>query len=89
MCDSAALRLRNYTANYQGIISPYCVCIYKYYPQANPQSICLPCHYTCAVCSGGAATNCLFCTADAHRTYNSTTNTCPCNTGYYDNGTST
>lgn len=82
------LRLRNYTANYAGDISPYCICNYKYYPQTNLQDICLACHYTCAVCSGGSSTNCLFCTADAYRTFNSSTKTCPCNDGYFDNMTS-
>lgn len=88
-CDTTALRLLNTTADYTGTISPFCVCQYKYYPQANPQHICLICHYTCAVCNGSLATNCLYCTADAHRTFNSSTKSCPCNIGYFDNGTNT
>lgn len=88
-CDGAMLRLRNNTANYLGVVSPYCTCNYKHYSQANLQAICLPCHYTCAVCSAGTSTSCLYCTADAHRAFNSASKTCPCINGYFDNLTST
>lgn len=88
-CDTSALRLKNATADYNGVISPYCTCNYKFYPQSNAQLICLACHYTCAVCTAGTSTSCLFCTADAHRSLNSVSKTCPCDDGYFDNNTST
>ena len=85
-CDTSALRLLNTTANYAGDVSPFCVCIYKYYPAANPQSACLPCHYSCGACNGANANHCLHCSTDAHRVYKAPTHTCPCIDGYFDNG---
>jgi hypothetical protein len=49
-CDISKLRYKNSTANYAGLINPFCSCMYKYYGQTDPAAICLPCHYTCAVC---------------------------------------
>lgn len=62
------------------------MCVYKYYPDTDPRAICLPCHYSCAVCSGPTSTKCLACSADAHRTFVSAIKKCKCMDGYYDNG---
>lgn len=80
------MRLINSTADYEGVISPFCVCRYKHYPQADPQAICLPCHYSCGVCSGPTSTKCLACSTDANRKFVSATKKCQCLDGYYDNG---
>lgn len=87
-CDATTLRLLNATANYAAVTSTYCLCRYKYYPQADQTLTCLACHYTCAVCNGSSSSSCLYCTADAHRHYSNSTHTCPCNDGYFDNLTS-
>ena len=36
--------------------------------------------------SGSAENNCLTCSSTNHRTYDSSTNTCDCDDGYYDSG---
>ncbi len=51
-------------------------------------SQCLACHYSCLACNN-KNTLCLNCTTNSlsHRTFNSGANTCPCDPGYWDNGT--
>lgn len=50
---------------------------------------CLTCHYSCATCSGATETSCNSCAtnADSHRTISG--NVCPCDDGYFDDGSST
>jgi proprotein convertase subtilisin/kexin type 5 len=84
-CDSARMRTLNSTADYAGNTNLKCPCIYKYYSPA-PDQICLACHYSCAVCSAGAANNCLYCTIDAHRSLVLASSTCKCSNGFYDDG---
>ncbi len=84
-CDSSRMRTLNSSANYAGNVNLKCPCIYKYYSPASNQN-CLPCHYSCAVCSGGNNNNCLYCTADAHRTLSLAVSKCKCVNGYYDDG---
>jgi hypothetical protein len=49
--------------------------------------ICPACYYACKTCSGGTMSSCLSCSSSAHRTL--ANNSCPCNTGYFDNAAST
>lgn len=49
-------------------------------------SICQTCNYQCATCILTNPTSCLSCPASSFRTYSSFT--CPCNTYYYDDGSS-
>ena len=87
-CDETILRHLNVSADYKADLNPYCTCQYKFYGPLDPATTCLPCHYSCSYCSGPLSTDCLFCTADAFRSLDTTANTCPCDDGYYDNGTS-
>ena len=84
-CDSAKKRLLNATAVYNGSVSNFCVCEYGLYSPGSGLT-CLPCHYSCEVCSGPNLNNCLFCESGAHRTL-SGTNKCLCINGYFDDGT--
>ena len=45
------------------------------------------CNYTCKTCTGGTKTNCSTCSAGTGRTFDGT-NSCPCDNGTYDNGSS-
>ncbi|KAL4442387.1 hypothetical protein ABPG74_005728 [Tetrahymena malaccensis] len=62
-----------------------CNCMNGYYNDPA-QSRCLPCHYSCATCSGSGPNSCLSCRQTDFRTFNS--GQCGCNDGYYDNNTS-
>jgi hypothetical protein len=59
----------------------YSACPAAYYTNAT-YKFCTPCMYSCATCSSG--TNCLTCSSSNFRTL--TSNLCPCNAGYFDNG---
>lgn len=45
---------------------------------------CPQCHYTCKTCNGGTSSQCITCLSTSFRTH--TSNSCPCNSGYYDAG---
>ncbi|EAS04000.3 EGF-like domain protein (macronuclear) [Tetrahymena thermophila SB210] len=62
-----------------------CNCMSGYYNDPI-QSRCLPCHYSCATCSGSGPNSCLTCRQTDFRTFDS--GKCGCNDGYYDNNTS-
>ena len=57
------------------------------YPNATA---CFACHYSCKTCqTDNAYNNCLSCDLAANRIYNDSTNVCQCNSGYFDDGSST
>lgn len=77
----------NSTKDVYGLASPYCVCFYRYYsPAANLD--CLPCHYSCQVCTAGTRTSCVICNATALRKFVANTTSCLCIDGTYDNNVS-
>lgn len=63
-----------------------CPCLIGYYDPIT--SICSACYYTCqtATCTGTTSTTCATCNAAKGR-YITSSFTCLCNTGYYDNAT--
>ncbi|KAL4470078.1 hypothetical protein ABPG72_008737 [Tetrahymena utriculariae] len=66
------------------IATGLCQCIEGTFNVSN-QARCGPCHYSCQACSSSTASNaCISCSASNQRTYNSSTNRCDCNDGYYD-----
>ena len=44
------------------------------------------CHYSCNTCFGLQYYQCLTCPSSSFRTYQSSSNTCPCDVNYSDNG---
>lgn len=82
-CDPVKKRLLNASAFYDGSVSSLCVCEYGLYSPGSGLT-CLPCHYSCEVCSGPNLNNCLFCDSGAHRILSGTR--CRCRNGYYDDG---
>jgi proprotein convertase subtilisin/kexin type 5 len=85
-CDIARFRIQNSSLDLSNYGSPFCVCVYRYY-SPNSASNCLPCHYSCEVCTNGLATTCLACNALSFRHLDSIAHKCLCNAGYYDGGT--
>ena len=75
-CPSLATTFRNIT-------SSQCNCIPGYIHTGA--LICSKCQYFCKTCQG-SQTNCSTCEATFQRTL--ATGTCPCNNGYYDDGSS-
>lgn len=65
-----------------------CPCLIGYYDASA--SICVACHYTCqsATCTGTSSTTCSSCSAAKYRSNLTSSFTCLCMGGYYDNGTS-
>lgn len=56
-------------------------CTQYYYLSAH---VCYPCDISCSTCSGPSNTSCLSCTST--RSYSLATGSCPCLTGYVDQG---
>ena len=56
-----------------------CACLDGYYD--NSVAVCVLCGYQCLTCNVGG---CLTCDSSAHRSRSGVT--CPCGTGYYDDG---
>jgi proprotein convertase subtilisin/kexin type 5 len=78
-CDPISNRYKNNNT---------CPCSIGFY-DANAR-ICVACHYTCqtATCTGTTSTSCSSCNPAKFRSNVTSSFTCPCTTGYYDNGTS-
>jgi hypothetical protein len=68
-----------------------CDCIQGYYDDGS-NSLCLPCSYTCATCSGPQNYNCITCVSFYNRILIPAINfngyLCSCSFGYIDKGTS-
>ena len=86
-CNSTRNRLLNSTTDFFKTSSPYCVCLYRYY-SPTPTQDCLPCHYSCQVCTAGTRNDCVLCTTEAKRMLNGSAKACLCLNGYYDNNSS-
>lgn len=81
-CDASRNRVLNYTADYAGVLDPFCPCLYKFYSLGANNS-CSSCHFSCSACSGPKDVNCLYCIPSSQRTLQST-GLCTCNSGFYD-----
>jgi len=70
---------------YSGGAIGTCLCNSYFYDDLSNE-FCPPCDHTCNTCNGTASNNCLSCGVNVttHRTL--TTGSCPCDFGYYDNG---
>ncbi|KAL4442386.1 hypothetical protein ABPG74_005727, partial [Tetrahymena malaccensis] len=69
-------------------VTGLCQCIQGTFNIPN-QARCGPCHYSCQDCSSSTSSSaCTSCSASNQRTYNSFTNRCDCNDGYYDDSLS-
>ena len=61
-----------------------CNCLSHYYDDGSSET-CALCNAKCLTCSG-TDTTCTGCDTSLMRTYDSATNTCPCNPKFYDSG---
>lgn len=64
-----------------------CACQNRYYDAGTSTATCSACQSTCLTCNGALITNCLSCNTAVNRVYNSSTNKCDCNVGYYGSTT--
>lgn len=53
------------------------------YGNDTTNKYCTACSYTCLTCMGNGV-SCITCDSSNSRTLNSTSNTCPCNNGFFD-----
>ena len=78
-CDTGA------SSNRKTVSGGECKCANKFYDDGTNQA-CVPCHFSCATCSGGASTDCITCnTGSAHRNA-MTGGECKCADKFYDDG---
>ena len=63
-----------------------CDCVTGYF---DYNYVCYACHVSCLNCTNSTATTCLSCKAAQFRSFDSASNKCICNPGYFDTGSST
>jgi len=64
-----------------------CPCMVGYYSLSSPNSVCALCHYSCWTCTGSGKSACASCNTTTEFRSSTSLPQCPCNNGYFDNGT--
>ncbi|KAM3127342.1 hypothetical protein pb186bvf_020542, partial [Paramecium bursaria] len=88
-CSGTASNQCNTCDSTRTISSNTCPCNANYYDVQSITAcaaITSTCHYSCNTCYGLQYNQCVTCPSASYRTFQSTSNTCPCDVNYQDNG---
>ncbi|KAM3127348.1 hypothetical protein pb186bvf_020548 [Paramecium bursaria] len=90
-CSGIAYNQCNSCGATRNLSSNICPCNQNYYDIISIAT-CAPitssCHYSCSTCFGQQYYQCVTCPNQSNRIFQSTSNTCPCNTNFLDIGIS-